>query len=137
MRKVFSMAQSFENALILETFGSSVYHFLQTVASRQLILLVSDLTRPGADKGLKLCCWLNSTERKKFARPFESSDEEKWPIFLQPGLFLAVLSNPESFRGEWQVHSSSILSRRRSVDSTSSPPTLFDVCSFAAIVADL
>jgi hypothetical protein len=46
-----------------------------------------DLSRPGAASGLKVCCWLNTLERKMFTRPFEGGDEHKWPYFLGGNTF--------------------------------------------------
>eukprot|EP00467_Chlorarachnion_reptans_P000782 CAMPEP_0114534710 /NCGR_PEP_ID=MMETSP0109-20121206/27994_1 /TAXON_ID=29199 /ORGANISM="Chlorarachnion reptans, Strain CCCM449" /LENGTH=966 /DNA_ID=CAMNT_0001718159 /DNA_START=523 /DNA_END=3421 /DNA_ORIENTATION=+ len=56
-------------------------------------------------KALKLCCWLNTVEKKNFYEPFESSTEkddsdvEKFEYFLPK--FSLVLEDPDSFKKDW------------------------------------
>jgi hypothetical protein len=64
-----------------------------------------DLSRPGAASGLKVCCWLNTLERKMFTRPFEGGDEHKWPYFLGGNTFSefvqALSTSPSAGRDVW------------------------------------
>jgi hypothetical protein len=64
-----------------------------------------DLSSPGADCALKVCCWINTQERKRFNRPFEGGDEDKWPFFLGEARFAALLSglkeSPDAGRDVW------------------------------------
>jgi hypothetical protein len=48
-------------------------------------------------------------ERRHFSRPFEDGDEDKWPWFLAEGRFAALLSDPETRRGEWEEEYGKVL----------------------------
>ncbi|KAL6759905.1 TLD-domain-containing protein [Haematococcus lacustris] len=50
---------------------------------------------------LKLCCWLNTLERRLFSAPYETKDcEDKFAHFLPR--FAAVLADPEAAWADWQ-----------------------------------
>jgi len=48
------------------------------------------------DEGLKMCCLLNTLEREHFARPFETSDVEKWNLFLNDERVLRLLKHGDA-----------------------------------------
>jgi hypothetical protein len=50
---------------------------------------------------LKLCCWINTLEKRLFSAPYETKDcEAKMQWFLER--FERVLVDPESAWGDWQ-----------------------------------
>ncbi|MEM6344533.1 MAG: DUF6687 family protein [Bacteroidota bacterium] len=63
-----------------------------------------DPSRPGADLGLKLSCWLNEVERRAFYMPFAAKDEAEACIpkyeYCLPR-FAEVLEHPERFESVW------------------------------------
>lgn len=51
---------------------------------------------------VKLCCWLNTLERRLFSAPYEAKDcVQKMEWFLPR--FGRVLQDPESAWGDWQA----------------------------------
>jgi hypothetical protein len=74
------------NPQVAETFSDVIREAAHIGDFREL-----DLSRPGAQNALKVCCWLNSLERQLFSRPFEGGDEKKWPYFLGDGRFASFL----------------------------------------------
>ena len=60
---------------------------------------------PHSDLALKLCCWINTLEKKHFYRPFAASNEvrasvDKYTYFLPR--FEEVLLEPDRFKSEWE-----------------------------------
>ena len=99
-----------------------------------------DLSRPGAESGLKVCCWINTLERQLYTRPFEGGDEFKWPYFLQENHFASFLhalrASPDADRSIWGTEYDRVkedldlLASRgqvRRYDDIGSPPFLFSV----------
>lgn len=61
---------------------------------------------------LRLCCWMNTLERKEFSRPFEDKDELKnchikFDYFLP--IFPDVLEHTERYRKEWEEELSAVM----------------------------
>uniref|UniRef100_A0A7S4KEH4 Uncharacterized protein n=1 Tax=Guillardia theta TaxID=55529 RepID=A0A7S4KEH4_GUITH len=75
-----------------------------------------DQTQLGSDLGLKICCWINTMERRLFSRPFEDGDEDKWPYFMQEGRFLHFLRNPDEHEEEWKEEYSRVKSDLVSIE---------------------
>jgi hypothetical protein len=64
-----------------------------------------DLSAPEDDEALKLVCWIDAEERRRFYRPFGSEHElsmcsDKFEWFIPH--FAAVLKNPDAFRDVWE-----------------------------------
>jgi hypothetical protein len=83
-----------------------------------------DLSLPYADHALKLTCWIDSTERKKFYRPFGAEEAgggeielcgEKFDYFL--GAFGDVLLNTEKYKSEWQNDHDEVMDGYRKIRS--------------------
>ncbi len=75
-----------------------------------------DLSQAGADKALKLVCWLNKIEKEKFYPPFGADETEeneieasvpKFAYFLEE--FSRVLAAPENYKSDWEAEYQQVL----------------------------
>ncbi|MEM8886851.1 MAG: DUF6687 family protein, partial [Bacteroidota bacterium] len=71
-------------------------------------------------EALKLCCWINSVERKRFYEPFGEKDEAascvpKYAYFLP--LLKDFLQEPHAFRQEWEEEFALILDQQELLET--------------------
>lgn len=82
---------------------------------------------------LKLCCWMNTLEKRHFTRPFEDKDElqnchEKFNYFLP--LFSEVLKNPEDYHDDWIDEVSLVMEGLQQIDRSVHIPQRKDLGLF-------
>eukprot|EP00466_Bigelowiella_natans_P014473 jgi/Bigna1/67251/fgenesh1_pg.3_\ len=87
------------------------------------------LDEPMQHKALKLCCWLNSVEKRRFYEPFGSAMEkddslEKFDYFLPR--FKAVLEDVEFVREEWSAAYERVVSDYAVVNNIDAESLLID-----------
>jgi len=70
-------------------------------------------------EALKVCCWLNTVEKREFYRPFDGDESEgspaKFDYFLP--LFPAVLENVDDFESEWRAEYDLVLAGVKQLES--------------------
>jgi len=63
-----------------------------------------DPSNPTAVEAMKVCCWINTVEKREFYRPFDGDEREgskvKFEYFLPK--FAEVIINPEQYRVDWE-----------------------------------